>query len=124
MTDEQAERICTALETIASQLEKCIGSNQRCQLLDSEGAPVDEVTSEVETFGSRLRQLRMNYNFTQRTFAAQFGVVQSAVGNWESGRRVPNLHTIKRIAAFFDVTTDYLIGASDTPHNLWEEDRQ
>ena len=47
---------------------------------------------------------------SQREFAKAFGVSQSAIGNWESGAREPNFDTIQRIAEFFNVSVDYLLG--------------
>ena len=61
-------------------------------------------------FRLKLKELRENKGLSQYTFADAFGVSQSTVGNWESGVRRPNVETMKRIAAFFDVTVAYLIG--------------
>ena len=60
-------------------------------------------------FRLKLKELRENKGMSQYTFADAFGVSQSTVGNWESGVRRPNVETMKRIAAFFDVTVAYLI---------------
>ena len=46
---------------------------------------------------------------SQAEFAADFGVTQSAVGNWESGSRKPNIDKIKKIADYFNVPVSVLI---------------
>lgn len=61
-------------------------------------------------FRLRLKELREKAGYSQYTFADAFGVAQSTVGSWEAGKREPNLDTIQRIADFYDVTVDYLIG--------------
>ena len=61
-------------------------------------------------FSLRLKELREKKGYSQYSFADAFGVAQSTIGNWEAGKREPNLDTIQRLAAFFGVTVDYLIG--------------
>ena len=61
-------------------------------------------------FQVRLKELRETAGYSQYTLADVLGVSQSAVGNWEAGAREPNLDTVQRLASFFDVSVDYLIG--------------
>lgn len=65
-------------------------------------------------FRLRLKELRENIGLSQYTFAEKFGVSQSTVGNWEAGKREPNFATMQRIADFFGVTVDYLLGRDET----------
>lgn len=64
-------------------------------------------------FSLRLKGLREGLNISQQTFASKLGVSQSTVGMWESGKREPNFTTIEKIADYFNVTTDYLLGRTD-----------
>jgi len=57
-----------------------------------------------------LKQLREENGMSQYKFAEEIGVVQSTVGNWESGTREPNLDTLCKLADYFEVSTDYLLG--------------
>lgn len=67
-------------------------------------------------FQIRLRELREAAGYkSQQSFADAFGVAQSTVGNWEAGKREPNYETTKRLARFFNVTVDYLLGLTDDP---------
>lgn len=66
-------------------------------------------------FRIRLKELRENAELSQYAFARALGVAQSTIGNWESGRREPNFQTTQRIAAFFNVSIDYLMGAVNEP---------
>lgn len=63
----------------------------------------------------KLRQLRKDRKLTQGALAARFGVTQQAIAKWEAGRALPEPETISRIAGFFGVTTDYLLGRTDGP---------
>lgn len=64
-----------------------------------------------------LKALRERKNITQADLAAALEVSPPAVGLWEQGRRQPDSDTLVRIANFFGVTTDYLLG-NDAPAAL------
>lgn len=64
-------------------------------------------------FSLRLKELRESRFKSQRAFAQEFGVAQSTVGMWESGSRVPDLDTAQRLADFFHVSVDYLLGREE-----------
>lgn len=60
-------------------------------------------------FKDRLKELRKSKNLKQAEFAAIFNASQGAVGNWESGKRMPDAETLSKIADFFGVSVDYLL---------------
>ena len=61
-------------------------------------------------FKQRLKTLREQKGLSQTEFADALGVAQSTVGGWESGARKPNLEIIDKIAEFFGVSCDYILG--------------
>lgn len=66
-------------------------------------------------FKKRLRLLRKKYGVTQQTLADALNLSSSTIGMYEQGRRDPDTETICALAKFFGVTTDYLLGISETP---------
>ena len=62
----------------------------------------------------RLRSCRKAANYTQQELAEKLDVTQQTVGFWETGRRNPDVPMLVRLAGIFHVTTDYLLGLSDT----------
>lgn len=64
--------------------------------------------------GDRIRELRTKRGMTQKELADILGVTDAAIGMWENARREPDVEHIKKMAAIFGVTTDYLIGQADT----------
>ena len=60
--------------------------------------------------GKRLKELRKEKNVTQMDLARQLGVTQQAVGKWETGRSSPDPETLLRLAEYFSVTTDTILG--------------
>ena len=64
-------------------------------------------------FSDRLRQLRTARDLSQMDFSKQIGVSKSSINMYERGEREPGLETLERIADYFNVDMDYLLGKSD-----------
>ena len=64
-------------------------------------------------FGKRLKELRIEKGMTQQQLAEVLGVDRTAVMKWELGERETNFGMLTKIAKYFQVTTDYLLGVSD-----------
>lgn len=62
----------------------------------------------------RLKLLRQNKNLTQKMLASILGVTQAAYSKWENGNRDITIPTMLTLAEFYDVSMDYITGASDT----------
>lgn len=70
-------------------------------------------TNVRETFRRRLSQLRAESGLSQSKLAKQLGISPATIGYYENGERLPDIDIAARIAVFFDVTADYLLGFSD-----------
>lgn len=64
-------------------------------------------------FCDRLRTLRTSKGLSQYDFSKQIGISKSSVNMYERGEREPNFKTLERIADYFNVDMDYLLGKSD-----------
>lgn len=58
----------------------------------------------------RLKELREERGMTQLELANQLGIAKSSIGMYEQGRRVPSPKQLVNMAAFFDVSVEYLLG--------------
>ena len=58
----------------------------------------------------KLKELRSAKGITQSQLGEYIGAKKSAVCLWESGKRQPDQETLVRLASFFSVTVDYLLG--------------
>ncbi len=67
----------------------------------------------TEIFGKRLRRLRENRNLTQAQLAKKFNISRTTLGYYESAERTPDIVTLDRIAKFFEVPLDFLMGYND-----------
>jgi methanogenic corrinoid protein MtbC1 len=65
-------------------------------------------------FSSRLRELRTRRKLRQKDLAEKLGVAQTTVANYEQGSRFPGERTLEKIADFFDVSLDYLLGRAES----------
>ena len=63
-------------------------------------------------FGENLKHLRKSRELTQKDFGAKVGLSKAVVSKYENGMGYPSFDILVRIAQFFGVTTDYLLGVS------------
>ncbi len=64
-------------------------------------------------FSRRLQALRKTRQITQSQLAKHLGLTQQAVAKWEKSLSLPETGILSRIADYFDVSTDYLLGITD-----------
>ena len=62
------------------------------------------------SIGARLRILREEKGLRQEDVGNYLAVQKSTVSQWENDVRTPDSATIVKLAKFFGVTTDYLLG--------------
>lgn len=61
----------------------------------------------------RLVELRKEKHVSQKVIADLLDISDVAYGRYEKGIAEPNLESLKKLANYFDVTIDYLVGNSD-----------
>ncbi len=65
-------------------------------------------------FGENLKKLRTARSLTQASFGNRVGLSKAVVSKYENGLGYPSFDVLIRIASFFGVTTDYLLGVSSS----------
>ncbi|MBQ7978005.1 MAG: helix-turn-helix transcriptional regulator [Clostridia bacterium] len=63
--------------------------------------------------GKRIKELRQEYGLSLQKLADAIGVDKHAIIYWEQETNEPKASYIVRLANFFNVTTDYLLGLTD-----------
>lgn len=66
-------------------------------------------------FYERIKELRISLGVNQVEFGRRISASKQCISNWESGYIQPSIDMLIRIAKTFSVSTDYLLGLSDTP---------
>lgn len=69
----------------------------------------------------RLKEIRKRLGLTARQVAEHINVAESTMSLYESGKREPDIETIVRLAKYFNVSLEYLLGVGDIPS---EEERR
>ena len=64
-------------------------------------------------FSERVKELRKEAGLKQSDLASALGTTQRKVSYWEIGKIEPDLQTLCKIADYFKVSTDYLVGRCD-----------
>ncbi len=61
----------------------------------------------------RIKDLMNEERISQAELARSVGISQSAVCNWLNGKKEPSIDSLWRLADFFDVSVDYIIGRKE-----------
>ncbi|MDW0089313.1 helix-turn-helix domain-containing protein [Clostridioides sp. ES-S-0145-01] len=58
----------------------------------------------------RIKEERLKLNLNQVELAKIFNVTKQTVSNWESGNRIPDTLMLTKLADFFNISVDSLLG--------------
>lgn len=67
----------------------------------------------MNTFASRLKELRAKHKINQTVLADLLSVSQRQISYYEKGEDTPPLASLIILADYFDVSLDYLVGRTD-----------
>ena len=67
-------------------------------------------------FADRLKKARATNRMSQAALAKSTEIAQANISRIETGRTLPNAYRMVKLATGLGVSTDYLVGLSDTPH--------
>ena len=66
----------------------------------------------MSAFSMRLRELRASKRVTQKQVAKGIGLSERVYQSYELDEKEPTLRNINKLADYFEVSTDYLLGRS------------
>lgn len=66
----------------------------------------------------RIRDLREDADLSQREIAAYLGIQQTVYSRYERGFQIIPLEHLIRLADYYNVSTDYLLGRTQRPEIL------
>ncbi len=64
-------------------------------------------------FSKRIKELRLAHGLNQVQLAKQLSVTKQSVSNWENDNIQPSIEMLIKIADFFSISSDYLLGRDD-----------
>lgn len=68
------------------------------------------------TLNENIRNLRLARNLSQVDLAKALGVTKQSVSNWENNNILPSIDMLVRLAQFFSVSTDFILGLNQTKY--------
>lgn len=67
----------------------------------------------IEILAKRLKELRIENNYSQKEIADMIGIAQVTYSHYELGKRSVSIQNLVKIAKIYNVSTDYLLGLCD-----------
>jgi len=114
-TGLSAKILSNVSEILGCSADYLLGKTDNFNVLSSNSNGSDN--TEKNSFGSRLKELRLRKQITQEQLATYLGVSKSAVGMWEGEKREPDLETVLKVADYFEVSVEYLLGRENQTVN-------
>lgn len=68
----------------------------------------------MKNIKNRIRDLREDMDLRQKDVAFATGIDQKTLSNYETGKTNPDSYSLIKLADFFQVTIDYLVGYADS----------
>jgi len=72
----------------------------------------------MKTLGKRLKIVRKNKNILQKDAAKMLGISTSVLSNYERDYRDPPTKRLRKMALFYDVSVDYLLGITNMKRSI------
>ncbi|SDF71222.1 helix-turn-helix domain-containing protein [Sporomusa acidovorans] len=66
-------------------------------------------------FSQRLKELRQSKKVRQKDLAELFNITPRTWRFYEAGKREPNIASLIKIADYFGISIDFLVGRTDNP---------
>ncbi|MBQ7923945.1 MAG: helix-turn-helix transcriptional regulator [Clostridia bacterium] len=70
-------------------------------------------TFDLNVMAERLKTLRSEKNIGQNLLAKELQISNASVSYWENGKQEPSAQAIYKLATYFGVSADYLLGLTD-----------
>lgn len=71
----------------------------------------------MSEFSNKLKELRTSKNISQKQIASQLDIADRQYRRYENEEQQPTLPIIIKLANYFDISLDYLVGRTDDPNS-------
>lgn len=76
----------------------------------------------METIGYRIKKLRSYAKITQKDLTEKLGISDKTLSRYEKDENTPDVYALVRIATYFDVSVDYLLGIGGLKAQMMEDE--
>ena len=77
------------------------------------GIDMTEKTEANVKYNERIKSLRQSKSITQSKLAKELSIAKTTLAAYEQGKSEPSINTILKLADFFNVSIDYLLGRTN-----------
>lgn len=74
--------------------------------------------------GNRLKELRIDNDYTQDYIADMLNLGRSTYANYENNRAEPGIDTLKKLSKFYNVSIDYICSNTDIKFRYYIDQRK
>ena len=74
---------------------------------------MEQKTFNPNDFAERLKQLRKEFKLGQNELANKLELSNASISYWENAKQEPTASALFKLAKFFSVSVDYLLGLED-----------
>ena len=74
---------------------------------------MDKKELNMKDVGERLRSLRIEKKMGQNELAKVLNLSNASISYWENGKQEPTASALFKLAIFFNVSVDYILGLED-----------
>ena len=71
------------------------------------------------TYFQRLKDIREDHDLKQQDVADILGVRRQQISKWETGMQMMGVDKYIKLARYYNISVDYLLGLIDTPRKLY-----
>ena len=71
------------------------------------------------TYYQRLKDIREDHDLKQQDVADILGVRRQQISKWETGMQMMGVDKYIKLARYYNISVDYLLGLIDTPRKLY-----
>ena len=71
----------------------------------------------------RLKDIREDHDITQKTLSEYLNIRQNTYSQYETGQRQMPIEILIELAVYFDTSTDYILGLTDTPQKYLRSEK-
>ena len=68
---------------------------------------------DARAAGERLKELRAEKGIGQNKLAKDLSLSNASISKWETGKQEPSASALLKLAQYFNVSVDYILGLSD-----------
>ena len=68
---------------------------------------------DYTAFAEKLKGLRQEKGVGQNKMAEDLGVSNASISYWETGKQIPSAEVIYKMAKYFNVSADYILGITE-----------